>query len=61
MGGVIIKLTRGVGELTCVSRGHAAVLSWWGIWEACCSAVGVSVPKILSLDIQVSTVAMFLW
>ena len=31
------------------------VSSWWGVWEAC-SAVGVSVPKILSLDIRVCAV-----
>ena len=30
------------------------VSSWWGVWEAC-SAVGVSVAKILSLDIRVCT------
>ena len=32
------------------------VSSWWGVWEAY-SAVGVSVTKILSLDIRVCAVA----
>ena len=26
------------------------ISSWWGVWEACCLAVGVSVLNILSLD-----------
>ena len=30
-----------------------------GVWEACCSVVGVPVPKILSLNIRMCTVATF--
>ena len=60
MSGVII--TRGMGKPTyCTdSRSHRLIVvsSWWGIWEAC-SVVGVSVPKILSLDIRVCAVATF--
>ena len=50
MGGVIIILTRGIGKPT----------SSWSVGEACCSTVGVPVPKILLLDIWVCTVATFL-
>ena len=35
---------------------HNEIRLWWGVWEAC-SAVGVSVPKILLLDIWVCAVA----
>ena len=40
-------------------RTLTVVKSWWGILEACFSAVGVPVSKILSLDLQVCTVATF--
>ena len=35
--------------------------SWWSVWEACSSTVGVLVPKILSLVIRVCTAASLLW
>ena len=54
MGGIIITLTRGMGGPT--YRKLAVVPC---VWEACYSAVGVSVLKTLSLDTRVCAVATF--
>ena len=39
----------------------AIVSSWWSVWEACSSTVGVLVPKILSLVVQVCTAVSLSW
>ena len=37
------------------------VSSWWGFWEACCLMVSIPVPKIVLMDIQVSSAVRFSW